>query len=68
MKYLTKAVNKTRRDKMRNGRIREGAGQRSVEEIIEQRQLKWWRHAFRMSEDSIFKQIIETKVQGNRGR
>ena len=39
MKYLRKSVNKTRRDSIRNGRIKE-VGQSSLEEIIEQRQLK----------------------------
>ena len=46
MKYLREAVNKTRRDRIRNERIREEAGRRSLDEIIEQRQLKWWGHAF----------------------
>ena len=36
-----------------------------LEEIIEQRLLKWWGHAFRMAEESKVKQIdlLEMKVQ-----
>ncbi|PSN44912.1 hypothetical protein C0J52_26304 [Blattella germanica] len=60
MKYLRKAVNKTRRDRIRNERIREEVGQGSLEEKIEQKQLKWWGHAFRMTEDSKVKQMLET--------
>ena len=67
MKYLRKAVNKTRRDRIRNERIREEVGQGSLEEKIEQKQLKWWGHAFRMTEDSKVKQMLEVRVQGRRG-
>lgn len=67
MKYLRKAVNKTRRDRIRNERIREEVGQGSLEEKIEQKQLKWWGHAFRMTEDSKAKQMLEVRVQGRRG-
>ena len=55
---------RTRRDRIRNERIREEVGQRSLEEIIEQIQLKWWGHAFRMAEDSKVKQI--TRNEGTR--
>ena len=68
MKYLRRAVNKTRRDKVRNERIRREVEQESLEKIIEKRQLKWWGHVFRMNEDKKVKQILEVKVQGRRGK
>ena len=66
MKYLGKAVNKTGRDRIRNESIREEEDQRSLQEIIEQRQLKQSGHAFRMADDSKIKHILEMKVQGRR--
>ena len=68
IKYVRKAVNETRRDRTRNERIREEVSQSSLKEIIEQIQLKWWTHSFRMAEDSKVKQILEVKVQGRRGK
>jgi hypothetical protein len=68
MKYLRRAVNKTRRDKVRNNRIREEVKQRPLRNITEERQLKWYGHVFRMGKERKVKQALEVKVDGKRGR
>jgi len=68
MKYLRRAVNKTRRDKVRNDRIREEVKQRPLRSIIEERQLKWYGHAFRMGNERKVKQALEVNVDCKRGR
>ena len=44
MKCLRKAVNKTRRDKIRNEVIRDMAGAKPVLQHIKQQQMKWFGH------------------------
>jgi hypothetical protein len=68
MKYLRRAVNKTRRDKVRNDRIREEVKQRPLRSIIEEKQLKWYDHAFRMGNERKVKQALEVNVDCKRGR
>ena len=48
MKCLRKAVNKTRRDKIRNEVIRDMAGAKPVLQHIKQQQIKWFGHITRM--------------------
>ena len=48
MKCLRKAVNKTRRDKIRNEVIRDMAGAKPVLQHIKQQQVKWFGHITRM--------------------
>ncbi|KAJ4451554.1 hypothetical protein ANN_03020 [Periplaneta americana] len=44
MKFVRRVVEKTRRDRMRNKRIREEVGQRKAMSMaVEERQLKWYR-------------------------
>ena len=48
MKCLRKAVNKTRRDKIRNKVIRDMVGAKPVLQHIKQQQIKWFGHITRM--------------------
>ena len=48
MKCLRKAVNRTRRDKIRNEVIRDMAGAKPVLQHIKQQQVKWFGHITRM--------------------
>ena len=56
---------------VRNERIREEVGQeKSIVQVIEQRQLQWFGHVNRMKEERKEKQVCEMKVEGKmpRGR
>ena len=69
MKYLRRTVGKTRRDRVRNERIREEVNLRkSLIEVIEDRQLKWYGHTYRMPEERKPKQIMEMRTEGRIGR
>ena len=50
MKCYRRIIGKTRRDRIMNERIWEGLKQKSVYEILQKRQLKWFGHVVRMDE------------------
>jgi hypothetical protein len=47
----TEIVGKTKRDRVRSERIREQVGQESVRRVLEERQLKWFGHVYRMERE-----------------
>ena len=68
MKCLRKAVNKTRRDKIRNEVIRDMAGAKPVLQHIKQQQAKWVGHITRMPINQPALRACNTKYSGWRAR
>jgi hypothetical protein len=68
MKYLRRVEGVTKRDRIRNSRIREEIGIESIEDFIEKRQLGWWGHLQRMNDMVPVKRIWETRMHGKRKR
>ena len=68
MKCYKRIMGKTRRDRIRSERIREELKQKSVDEILQKRQLKWFGHVVRMDVRRKSKQIMEARTEGRRGR
>ena len=66
MRCLRKAVNKTRRDKIRNEDIRAMVGATSV--LIEQQRVKWFGHLTRMSPKQPALRAYNTRHSGWRAR
>ena len=68
MKCLRKAVNKTRRDKIRNEVIRDMAGAKPVLQHIRQQQVKWFGHITRMPINQPALRAYNTMYSGWRAR
>jgi hypothetical protein len=68
MKCVRRIAGKTRRDRIRNERIREDLGQEGIENKLIKRQLKWYGHVVRMGEDRKPKQFCEARPEGGRPR
>ena len=68
MKCLRKAVNKTRRDKIRNEVTRDMVGANPVLQHIKQQQVKWFGHITRMPINQPALRAYNTKYSGWRAR
>ena len=68
MKCYRRIIGKTRRDRIRNERVREKLKQMSIEQKLQRRQLKWFGHVVRMENDRKPKQIMEARPEGRRSR
>ena len=67
MKFLRSMIQKTRKDKVRNEKIREQAGiNQSLKETITRARLRWFGHVKRMTEGRIAKQWLHTEITGKR--
>jgi hypothetical protein len=68
MKFLRRTVDKTRRDKWRNNRIRETLNQEPVLNYIERRSIKRYGHVVRMHDYRKPEQAIEVRREKRRSR
>lgn len=68
MKFLRGVRGVSRLDRVRNTDIRQELGLKALTEFIEQRQLSWWGHLQRMSEDRQVKRVWEARVKVRRRR
>jgi hypothetical protein len=68
MKCFRRIAGKTRRDSIRNERIREDLGQEGKENRLVKRQLKWHGHVIRMGEERKPKPFLEARPEGRRPR
>lgn len=63
MRFLRKIDGKNKLDKIRNEKFREKLGTKPVEITIEEGQLRWLGHIYRMGEDKIAKRVFEARTQ-----
>ena len=68
MRFLRKADNKTRRDRIRNTSIRKSLNVNPLLHTIQNQQLRWFGHLQRMPIERIPKTTKEVRVDGQRGR
>ena len=68
MKYLRKVLKKTRRDQMRNTKIRNKLKQESVEVLRKKRTLRWYGHAVRIESERKPKLVLDARPEGGRGK
>jgi hypothetical protein len=61
-------VGKTRRDQIRNTKIRNQLKQESVEVLMEKRTLRWYGHTVRMESERKPKLVLEARPEGGRGK
>ena len=64
MQTLKRIADKTRRDQIRNTRIREKLQQDPIVKRIQDQQLRWFGHVYRMEESRKTKQYTEARPQG----
>jgi hypothetical protein len=68
MKCFRRIARKTRRDRIRNERIREDLEQEGIENRLVKRQLQWYGHVVRMGQERKPKQFLEARSEGRRPR
>jgi hypothetical protein len=67
MMMMMMMTEKTRRDQIRNTKIRNKLKQESVEVLMEKRMLRWYGHAVRMDLERRPKLVLEARPEGGRG-
>ena len=68
MKFLRSTIRVTRRDRIRNVKIREMLKEEPLQEKIQTSRLKWYGHVKRMGEDRLPRKAHETEMKGKRPR
>ena len=69
MKFLRSALQKTKKDKIRNDRIREEMRvEKSLDLRIRESRLRWYGHVRRMEESRTAKKWLDKEIQGKRSR
>jgi hypothetical protein len=64
MKYLTRIIEKTRTDKIRNEMIRMNLGTQPLQIKKQQAQLRWFGHLNGMDEERLTKQVWDARTEG----
>jgi hypothetical protein len=70
MKTLRRITNKTKRDRMRNDRIRESCEIQNITSWVQRRITEWNEHISRMADDRLVKEVRDgiPEEKRNRGR
>ena len=68
MKCLRRAVNKTRRDKIRNEVIRDMVGTKPILKQIERQRIKWFGHLMRMAPSQPALRTYNSQLSGTKPR
>ena len=68
MRSLWRAVNKTRRDKIKNTKIREIVGTIPILHHIQQQRIRWFGHLTRMAPHQLASKAYNTKMSGYKAR
>ena len=68
MRCLRRAVNKTRRDKIKNIKIREMVGTTSILHHIQQQRIRWFGYPTRMAPHQLASKAYNTKMSGYKAR
>lgn len=68
MKFLRGVKGITKRDKIRNSKIREDLEVKPIQDDIHRRQLRWFGHLIRMGEERTVKKIWQSRTQLRRPR
>ena len=68
MRMLRWMCGVTRRDKIKNERIRGTTKVRELSDKVQEGRLKWYGHVVRRDEQYVGKKVMEMEIQGRRGR
>ena len=66
MRMLRWMLGKTKRDRIRNERIREMAGVAECSKKVQERRLQWYGHVVRREDDYVGKRVSRMQVEGCR--
>nr|XP_024216669.1 uncharacterized protein LOC112210741 [Halyomorpha halys] len=68
IRFLRRIVGTTRRDCVRNERIREDLDVKSVRHTIQERQLKWYGHVYRIDDTRKARWYLQARPEGSQPR